>query len=304
MSATNFRIWVKTELVFEGGKVNHPADLGGKTNMGVTQRVYNGYRKARSQPTQDVYAIAAAEVADIYKTGYWDKVWGDRLPEGLDVVVADGAINSGVSQSVKWLQRALGVRVDGIMGDATLTAASSIENTDALIAKVCNLRLAFLRALKTFRTFGKGWTRRVDQLRGLGQKLAFGDVGPNPTAGLQFVANMNRKASLEDAKAAPPKLDALWGAGTGTGALAQATAALEPLQGITVVSKMLTIVTVLGVLLAVGGGIWAWYARQRTAKLNDALNIRPETPANENADVELAPKPELPAGIEDLAEAA
>ena len=304
MAAQNLRIWFKTELVFEGGKVDHPADPGGRTNMGVTQRVYNGWRKARKLAVRDVYQIEAAEVLDIYKTGYWDKVWGDRLPDGVDVVVADGAINSGVIQSVKWLQRALGVRVDGQMGDATLSACLAHENKDLLVAQITDNREAFLRALKTFRTFGKGWIRRITQLETLGQKLATGSIGPNAKLSLVSTPGANRKASLEDAKAAPPKLDALWGAGTGTGVLAQATAALEPLNALPRVGTFLTILTVLGVLLAAGGAAWAWHARRKTEALNDALNLRPTTPVNDNDAPPVTVVSDLPAGMNELLEAA
>ncbi len=36
-------------LVHEGGYVNHPKDPGGPTNKGVTQRVYEAYRKGKGK---------------------------------------------------------------------------------------------------------------------------------------------------------------------------------------------------------------------------------------------------------------
>lgn len=50
-------------LVFEGGKVDHPRDPGGRTNQGVTQHVYNGYRVNKGLPQRDVFLIADADVA-------------------------------------------------------------------------------------------------------------------------------------------------------------------------------------------------------------------------------------------------
>ena len=295
MAEANLKAWFKVEMTFEGGRVDDPKDPGGRTAYGVTQRVYNGYRKARGLPIRDVWLIETREIVDIYKTGYWDKVWGDRLPDGLDIVVADGAINSGVSQAVKWLQRALGVRVDGIMGDATLTAANAVNDVDTLIGRVIAAREAFLRALKTFKRFGKGWIRRTQQLKALGQHYARGSVGPAPA--VAFMSGMNAKAVLESAKATPPKLDALWSAGTSTGVLAQVTSTLEPLQNIERIAHLLTIVTVLGVVLGVAGGAYSWWARQRSAKINAALDIRPQTPDADNDD---AP----PEGLHDAMEAA
>jgi lysozyme family protein len=280
MAEANLQPWFKVEMTFEGGRVDDKADPGGRTAFGVTQRVYNGYRRARKLAIRDVWLIETRELVDIYKTGYWDKVWGDRLPEGLDIVVADGAINSGVSQSLKWLQRALGVRVDGIMGDATLTAANAVNDIDALIAKVINFRNAFLKALKTFKRFGKGWLNRTRQLQGLGQHYARGSVGPAPA--VTFMDGMSAKATLESAKAPPPKLDAVWSAGTSSGVLAQITQTLEPLQNIQRIATLLTIITVVGMLLGLAGGLYSLWARKRTAAINEALDLRPAHPVNDN----------------------
>ncbi|KNY21642.1 glycosyl hydrolase 108 family protein [Methylobacterium sp. ARG-1] len=293
MAEANLKPWFKVEMTFEGGRVDDKADPGGRTAYGVTQRVYNGWRRARKLPIRDVWLVEVSELVDIYKTGYWDKVWGDRLPEGLDIVVGDGAINSGVSQSVKWLQRALGVRVDGVMGDATLMAAEAVNDVDALIAKIIALRNAFLKALRTFKRFGKGWLRRTQQLKDLGQHYARGSTGPAPA--VAFMSGMSAKAVLESAKAPPPKLDALWSAGTSSGVLAQVTSTLEPLQNIERVAHLLTIVTVIGVLLGVCGGLYSLWARKRSARINEALDLRPAHPTNDNIP---------PEGLDDALEAA
>lgn len=284
MAEANLQPWFKVEMTFEGGRVDDKADPGGRTAFGVTQRVYNGYRRARKLAIRDVWLIDVKELVDVYKTGYWDKVWGDRLPEGLDIVVGDGAINSGVSQSVKWLQRALGVRVDGIMGDATLMAANAVNDVDALISRIIGFRNAFLKALRTFKRFGKGWLRRTSQLETLGQHYARGSVGPAPA--VAFMAGMSAKAVLESAVKAPPKLDALWSAGTSSGVLAQVTSTLEPLQNIERIATLLQIVTVVGVLLGIGGGLYSLWARKRANRINQALDLRPVQPTNDNIPLE------------------
>ncbi len=82
--------------------------------------MYDAYRARKGLPGQDVRHITAAEVADIYRVQYCNEVEGDDLARGLDYFLFDGAVNSGPSQSIKWLPRALGsVAVDGQMGQAT-----------------------------------------------------------------------------------------------------------------------------------------------------------------------------------------
>lgn len=170
MAAANFEKALKRVLVYEGGYSNHPSDPGGPTMKGVIQRVYDGYRKRKGLPTRSVKYLAENELQDIYRTQYWDQIRGDDLPSGVDFVVFDGAVNSGPSQSTKWVQRALGIKADGNMGEATVAAALS-ANRVALINGICDRRLSFLRALKTWPVFGKGWGSRVADVRRFG--LAF-----------------------------------------------------------------------------------------------------------------------------------
>ncbi|WP_246677573.1 glycosyl hydrolase 108 family protein [Mesorhizobium sp. B2-3-12] len=94
-------------LAHEGGYSNHPADPGGATMKGVTQRVYDGYRKSKGLSTRSVKGIQTAELNEIYDRQYWDAVKGDLLPAGVDYVVFDGAVNSGPGRSIMWLQQAL-----------------------------------------------------------------------------------------------------------------------------------------------------------------------------------------------------
>lgn len=148
-------------LVHEGGYVNHPDDPGGATNMGVIQRTYDGWRTHNGKPRQSVRNITKAEVVAIYKDQYWDKVWGDRLPSGLDYSFYDFAINSGPSRAIKFIQRLVGVKEDGVMGNVTLGAILAKNDIEQLIIDLNFARWAWLKRLRHFSTFGRGWTRRV-----------------------------------------------------------------------------------------------------------------------------------------------
>jgi len=158
----NFEKALALVLEHEGGYVNHPKDPGGATMKGVTQAVYDAYRKMRGRPNQSVRLITDEELRAIYKFQYWDRVHGDFLPTGLDYAVFDFAVNSGVGRASKYLQAVLGVAQDGVIGAKTIAAISSPRNT---INALCDRRMGFLRNLKTFLTFGKGWARRVQAVR-------------------------------------------------------------------------------------------------------------------------------------------
>jgi lysozyme family protein len=134
----------------EGGYVNNPADPGGETKYGISKRSY---------PREDIRNMTLDRAREIYKADFWDKVRGDELFYRIGFNLFDGAVNSGVSTSVKWLQRAAGVTEDGVFGPVTMDAVN--DGGSLLAARYNAHRLEYLAGLKTWPTFGRGWARRI-----------------------------------------------------------------------------------------------------------------------------------------------
>ena len=160
---TNFPDSLRFVLAHEGGFVNHPRDPGGATNFGVTQRVYDAYRRRKALAQQSVRHITSPEVSAIYREMYWDRIRADDLPKGLDYAVFDFAVNSGPDRAIKFMQRAIGANADGIIGPVTLEMAR--RDVPGAIKRMCADRLSFKRRLAHFDTFGRGWTRRVNDVQ-------------------------------------------------------------------------------------------------------------------------------------------
>ncbi|MDR7036095.1 lysozyme family protein [Methylobacterium sp. BE186] len=163
MAAANFERALALVLQHEGGYVDHPADPGGATNLGITIGTLSGWL-GRPATKAEVKALTRAAVAPIYRRNYWDAVRGDDLPGGVDYCVFDFAVNSGQGRAIPSLQRAIGVADDGVIGPITLANVASRSSTQT-IERICDDRMVFLRRLSTWPTFGKGWTKRVEGVR-------------------------------------------------------------------------------------------------------------------------------------------
>ena len=158
----NYAESLQAVLVHEGGYVFNPKDPGGETNLGCTKTVWEEYC-GHPVDTKAMKALTPADVAPLYKRKYWDNVCGDDLPAGVDYVVFDAAINSGAGRAAKWLQACVGVEPDGGIGPKTLAAVQA-KDPKQLINDFCAYRLAYLKMLQTWNTFGKGWERRVKEV--------------------------------------------------------------------------------------------------------------------------------------------
>jgi lysozyme family protein len=159
---------LKLVLAHEGGFSDHPRDPGGATMKGVIQRVYDAYRQRKGEDVRSVKKLENAELQEIYRQMYWAKIDGDELPAGLDYCVFDAAVNSGPSQAAKWLQRAINdvlgrkeLMIDGNIGPATLRAVE-VATLSAVVDAMCDRRMAMLKGLKHWTTFGEGWMNRVE----------------------------------------------------------------------------------------------------------------------------------------------
>ena len=157
-------------LKHEGGYVNDPRDPGGRTNLGVTQRAWEAWL-VRTVTESDMRALTPEKVKPFYKAMYWDKIKGDQLPAGADYAAYDLAVNSGVGRAAKYLQEIAGVPADGSIGPKSIEAIKAC-NPKELADALCDMRLAFLKRLPTFDTFGKGWSRRVAEVKARADSMA------------------------------------------------------------------------------------------------------------------------------------
>ena len=165
-------------LRHEGGFVNHKDDPGGATNKGVTigtlKRLGIDVDGDGDSDIVDLRNLRQSDVERVYKLFYWDAVKADQLPSGVDYAVFDFGVNSGPARAAKHLQKVVGAAQDGDIGPKTLALVAKMDPQDVVTA-LQDSRLRFLRGLKTWGTFGKGWSRRVAEVRAVG--LAWAESG-------------------------------------------------------------------------------------------------------------------------------
>lgn len=157
-------------LKHEGGFSDHKEDPGGPTNLGITLANFRLYVKPNGT-VADLKKLTKEQAATCYRRQYWDAVAGSELPDGIDLCVFDFAVNSGPSRAAKYLQSVVGAPQDGRVGPATLAAVRA-KMLATVIHDLCDKRMAFLKGLKTWKTFGKGWSRRVTDVRSEALKMA------------------------------------------------------------------------------------------------------------------------------------
>lgn len=150
----------------EGGFVNDPHDRGGATKYGITHATLARARGVPSVSVDEVKRLRISEAADIYERHYWRASHAHAFaPERpcLALCHFDAAVNHGVQQAARFLQRALGVDPDGIIGGMTLTAVATCDES-ATVAAYLRQRAAFFRALvaraPSQQKFLKGWLAR------------------------------------------------------------------------------------------------------------------------------------------------
>jgi lysozyme family protein len=159
----NFRDCLELVLKHEGGYVDHPKDPGGRTNLGVTQRVWEEWI-GHPATEKDMRELTPAIVAPMYEMRYWRTSYCEKLPRGLDLLVFSMAVNAGAGRSVKLLQDAIGVVMDGVIGPNTMARINE-SNVETLIDKFSEIRTDYYKGLKLFPVFGRGWLARTDKER-------------------------------------------------------------------------------------------------------------------------------------------
>ena len=135
----------------EGGYVNDPNDPGGETKYGISKRAY---------PNINIVGLTLDNAKQIYLDDYWTQVRGDELPWPLAYFVFDAAVNQGVQQAKKLLQKALGTVQDGIIGQNTLRALQKADQSELCAMFMADRALRYT-GTRNFDAYGRGWFKRL-----------------------------------------------------------------------------------------------------------------------------------------------
>lgn len=153
----------------EGGYSADAADAGNWTGGAVGVGLLRGTKygiSAAAYPDLDIKHLTLADAQAIYRRDYWDRIGGDGLPAALALIVFDAAVNQGVDRAARWLQLAVGVAEDGIVGPETLHAAGAGDPLDVLAAIGWERDCSY-HADAGWMHFGHGWIRRLSQILAL-----------------------------------------------------------------------------------------------------------------------------------------
>lgn len=142
-------------ITHEGGFSNHPDDPGGATMYGVTEVVARA--EGYTGPMRDLSLDFAKQV---YRKRFWDACRCDQMPDVIRYPLFDAAVNSGPSQAIKWLQVAVGVKADGVIGPITQQTVNVLP-AQVTRQKMIGNRLRFMTNLSNWPSFSKGWARRI-----------------------------------------------------------------------------------------------------------------------------------------------
>lgn len=141
------------------GYVNDPSDRGGETKFGVAKN---------ANTDLNITALTWAQAKAVYFARYWIAGKCDQLPSRIAVLHFDGCVNHGVARANKFLQTALGVTADGIIGPVTIAKAKA-KNEMEILGSICNQREQFYRSIVSNNPsqakFLTGWLRRISEMR-------------------------------------------------------------------------------------------------------------------------------------------
>lgn len=143
---------IERVLSHEGGYVHDPRDPGGETQWGISKAAY---------PYINIKTLTREDAKVIYFRDYWKPVAGS-LPASLAYQALDAAVNHGIGNAIRFMQRAVDVADDGNWGPVSAAQAKKFEENDLLFRFLAE-RTLFMTKLRKWDTFGRGWVRRIAQ---------------------------------------------------------------------------------------------------------------------------------------------
>lgn len=164
----NFDKAIAFTYIDEKGNNDDPADSGGRTSDGITQREFNAWCALNNYPAQDIWTVPWEIKKQIYHDQYWQP-YCDQLPGGIDYLFFDTFVNSGLHEAALILQRTLGVTADGHIGLVTLGAAKNVTDLADFTKRFCDDHAhvydLIIQSHPQDEKFRHGWMNRISHER-------------------------------------------------------------------------------------------------------------------------------------------
>lgn len=146
-----FEQLIERVLDYEGGYTTGAGDPGGETRWGISKRSY---------PKLNIKTLTRDQAITIYRRDFWQKLSVDKLPSAAAFQLLDFAINSGVDQATRCLQRVIEVEDDGQWGPISQARALRVSAADMVMGLLAE-RLELMTRLSNWPKAGKGWAQRI-----------------------------------------------------------------------------------------------------------------------------------------------
>lgn len=152
----DFKKAIKVILLHEGGYVFDKRDPGGETNFGISKKSY---------PDLDIKKLTVEQATEIYLRDYWLKLKLEQINDDrIALIIFDHAVNTGTHNTIRMVQKSVGVEVDGVIGNVTIKAVNQSDSR-FLILDLCTARGEFYINLVNkkplLRVFKQAWLNRV-----------------------------------------------------------------------------------------------------------------------------------------------
>lgn len=141
MYSKKFIYAVNFVLEREKNYVNDPKDPGRATNLGITHKTYDAFRRKHGLSTKDVKHITKEEAIQCYYEDYWKKSGADKIKNPIMSLLVFDSYVQHYEQAKK-------------------IYAKSGDNPSRFL----EIRWQYYKSLSSFSYFGKGWKSRMDEL--------------------------------------------------------------------------------------------------------------------------------------------
>ena len=103
-------------------------------------------------------------VQEFYYNNYWLRLRSDEMPYPVGEYLFDFGVNAGITRAVITVQRALSLKVDGVLGSVTIGAIQK-QDPQKLMYELLKERIGYYTTItmqnSRFQVFFLGWIRRT-----------------------------------------------------------------------------------------------------------------------------------------------